>query len=74
VRLCRAASLQDRVPGLDIAEQSLRDVCNDVSKYIRNISMSLYRVFPKLLDAPDRGINLDMIDFYSGNYFLSFGK
>jgi hypothetical protein len=30
----------------DIAEQSLRDVFNDVSKYIRNISISLNAVFP----------------------------
>ena len=31
--------------GLDIAEQS-RDVFNDVSKYIHNISISLTAVFP----------------------------
>jgi hypothetical protein len=29
-----------------IPEQSLRDVFNDVSKYIRNISISLNAVFP----------------------------
>ncbi len=38
--------LRDRVPGLDIAEHSLRDVFNDVSKYIGNISISLNAVFP----------------------------
>jgi hypothetical protein len=32
--------------GQDIPEQSLRDVFNDVSKYIRNISISLNAVFP----------------------------
>ncbi len=36
----------DRVRGLDIAEHSLRDVFNDVSKYIGNISISLNSVFP----------------------------
>jgi hypothetical protein len=36
----------DRDRGLDIAEQSLRDVFNDVSKYIRNISMSLNALSP----------------------------
>ncbi len=39
-------SLRDRALGLDIAEQSLRDVFNDVSKYTRNISVSLNRLFP----------------------------
>jgi len=38
--------LRDRGRGLDIAEQSLRDVFNDVSKYIGNISISLNAVFP----------------------------
>jgi hypothetical protein len=38
--------LRDRGRGLDIAEQSLRDVFNDVSKYIGNISISLHAVFP----------------------------
>jgi hypothetical protein len=33
-------------PGLDITEHSLRDVFNDVSKYIGNISISLNAVFP----------------------------
>ena len=36
----------DRDRGLDIVEHSLRDVFNDVSKYIRNISISLNTVFP----------------------------
>ncbi len=38
----------------DIPEQSLRDVLNDVSKYIRNISISLNAVLPKLPDNHDR--------------------
>ncbi len=37
----------------DIPEQSLRDVFNDVSKYIRNISISLNAVLPELPDNPD---------------------
>ncbi len=36
----------DRRPGLDKWDWSLRDVFNDVSKYIRLISISLNRVFP----------------------------
>ena len=46
--------LRDRGRGLDIAEQSLRDFFNDVSKYIRNISISLNSVLPKLPDNRDR--------------------
>jgi hypothetical protein len=38
--------LHDRGRGLDVVEQSLRDVFNDVSKYIRKISVSLNRLFP----------------------------
>ena len=38
--------LRDRGPGLDKSDWSLRDVFNDVSKYIRLISISLNRVFP----------------------------
>ncbi len=34
-----------RVPGLDSSDQSLREFLNDVSKYIRNIYMSLKRLF-----------------------------
>jgi hypothetical protein len=45
--------------GLDIAEQSLRDVFNDVSKYIGNISISLNAVFPSLPDNPDRAHSPD---------------
>ena len=43
----------DRGRGLDIAEQFLRDVFNDVSKYIGNISISLNAVLPKLPDNHD---------------------
>ena len=42
---------------MDIPEQSLRDVFNDVSKYIRNISISLNVVFPYLPDNPDVPLN-----------------
>jgi hypothetical protein len=38
--------LHDWGRGLDITEQSLRDVFNDVSKYRLNISVSLNRLFP----------------------------
>ncbi len=44
--------------GQDIPEQSLRDVFNDLSKYIRNISTSLNAVLPKLPDNPDVTLNL----------------
>jgi len=36
----------DRVRGLDLVEESLRDVFKDVSNYIRNISLSLNRASP----------------------------
>jgi hypothetical protein len=48
-----------------MAEQSLRDVFNDVSKYIRNISMSLTAVLPSFLDDPDR-VNSPQIFRFSG--------
>jgi hypothetical protein len=44
----------DRGRGLDVPEHSLRDVFNDVSKYIGNISISLNTVLPKLPDNHDR--------------------
>jgi hypothetical protein len=44
----RVPSLISSVSGLDIAEQSLRDVFNDVSKYIGNISISLNAVFTQI--------------------------
>ncbi len=44
----------------DIPEQSLRDVFNDVSKYIRNISISLNAVLPKLPDNHDRAHSLQV--------------
>ena len=52
--------------GQDIPEQSLRDVFNDVSKYIRNISISLNAVLPKLPDNPDRAHSLD--EYYSSPF------
>jgi hypothetical protein len=42
--------------GQDIPEQSLRDVFNDVSKYIRNIFISFNAVLPKLPDNHDRRV------------------
>jgi hypothetical protein len=41
-----------------IPEQSLRDIFNDVLKYIRNISISLNAVLPKLPDNPHVTLNL----------------
>ena len=51
-------TFRDSGRGLDIAEQSLRNVFNDVSKYIRNISVSLNAVLPKLPDNHDRAHSL----------------
>ncbi len=48
---CRSIGIEPQ--GMDIAEHSLRDVFNDVSKYIGNISISLNAVFPSLPDNPD---------------------
>ncbi len=39
-------NLRDKGPGRDNAYQSLRDVFNDVSKYMRIISISLNRLVP----------------------------
>ncbi len=41
-------------PRLHNSDYSLRDFCNDVSKYIRFISISLNAVLPKLPDNHDR--------------------
>jgi hypothetical protein len=51
-QLLQACELRGNLP-----PSTLRDVFNDVSKYIRNISNSLNSLFPELLDAPDRGIS-----------------
>ena len=44
--------------GQDIPEESLRDVFNDVSKYIRNISISPNAVLPRTTDNPDVPLSL----------------
>ena len=50
--------LRDRRRGIDSADQSTRDVFNDVSKYIGTISMSLNAVFPQLPDNRDMPLSL----------------
>ncbi len=65
--------------GPDNPEQSLRDVFNDVSKYIRIVSVSLNAVLPKLPDNPDMSLaherkSRDDMHYSRTVLFVSFSR